>query len=588
MNDEASQTPNQDFAAGAGATRKRQRGHRLPALVLLAITALVYGAAITYKFVTWDDGIHVFKNPYFHPLTWSNVAHFWLAPYEKLYIPLSYTVYAALVVIANHFPTPFDQGTDATIDAHVFHIASVGVHLLNTFLVFLIAKRLTRRALPAAVGTLIFAIHPMQVESVAWVSELRGLLAALFCLIAMLIYVRLGDEAGNSSVRLSKCWIRCGALMVLALLCKPSVLILPIALLTIGCLFQKRPLLVCARETLPLLALSLPFLVITHAAQPVLAQVSVPWLERPLIAADALAFYITKLFAPFRLCIDYSRRPHDVLGHWWGYVTWILPVAVAWTAWRFRDKAPYLLAGAALFAVVLLPELGLVPFTYQNYSTVADRYAYLALLGPAFALSILVARLDATTLWNAAIALTAVLGLLAVHQSGVWRNSLDLNAACLAVNPNSAACHANYGDALYRCGRYAQARDEFLESIKANPDFEYLYTDLGDVYLALHSYDDAVNCYTYAAFRNPDNPVQHDKLARALLAAKRYDEAIHEFTTTISLSPHSKSAFIGLGDACAGAQRWPDAVLAYRGAIFMGDTGAQTQRKLKHAIEAAK
>jgi hypothetical protein len=105
------------------------------------------------------------------------------------------------------------------------------------------------------------------------------------------------------------------------------------------------------------------------------------WWQRPFIAGDALAFYLYKTFVPIDLCVDYGRTPPWVMSHAWGYVAWAIPVGLLVVCYRYRERRPLTWLGALMFVTFLLPTLGLVPFAYQAYSTVADRYAYLALIG---------------------------------------------------------------------------------------------------------------------------------------------------------------------------------------------------------------
>jgi len=545
---------------------------------VLLITGCVFARVVNHDFVTWDDSIHVYDNPYFHPLNAHNLLQFWLHPYEKLYIPLSYTFYALLFSIAGRFPVAtVDFRTGAAINAHVFHAASLILHLINTLLVFVILRRLVRKDMPSALGALLFALHPLQVESVAWVSEIRGLLSASFCLAAILLYTCVQRAAGWN--RLAIAWGGAGALIVLALLCKPSAIIVPGVLLIVGWLIQRRPLAAVAMETLPLLLLAIPFLAITHSSQPMRAEVTGAWYDRPFVAGDALAFYMAKLVAPVRLCIDYSRRPVIVLGHWWGFVTSLAPIAAIAVAWVLRRRAIELAAGLSIFVVVLLPELGLVPFNYQEFSTVADRYAYLALLGPAVTVAFLLSRSGRSRFAVPVAAASVVLAGLTIHQIGIWQDSLVLNQSCVAVSPNSAVCHCNYANALFKSARYTAARDQYLLAIKANPNFQYIYTGLGDVYMVLGQYADASNCYTYAAYRSPKNPVQYQRLARAQMQQGHYYDAIKAYTSCVQLAPRNMTYWLGLGDASFSAKRYGDAMVAYHLVLMAGAPNLATLRK---------
>src|SRR5262249_38527157 len=132
---------------------------------------------------------------------------------------------------------------------------------------------------------------------------------------------------------------------------------------------------------------------VARIVQPSESQVAaLPLWARPFIAGDALAFYLYKLFVPMRLAMDYGRRPGVVLARGWIYAAWLGPWIICLGALRCRRRAPWLLAGFGIFVTALLPVLGLIPFNFQAYSTVANRYAYVAMLGPALALGGSLAR----------------------------------------------------------------------------------------------------------------------------------------------------------------------------------------------------
>ena len=190
-------------------------------LLLVLITAAVFHDTLQAGFVRWDDGMHVYANPFLHPISVSNAARFWAAPYQNLYVPVSYSLYALLAAMA-HLPAPVPtiDGLWVDLNPRVFHGASLLLHLANVLLVF----ALLRRLLPsprtagsdwaAGAGRLLFAVHPVQVESVAWISEMRGLLSGLFSLLALHAYLRYSESRSRrtlvyDSLPFALCWPCC-------------------------------------------------------------------------------------------------------------------------------------------------------------------------------------------------------------------------------------------------------------------------------------------------------------------------------------------------------------------------------------------
>ncbi|MDI6828380.1 MAG: hypothetical protein QME62_07855, partial [Armatimonadota bacterium] len=168
---------------------------------------------------------------------------------------------------------------------------------------------------------------------------------------------------------------------VLAMLAKPSAVAVPVTAWLLDYLILKRTLKQSIISILPWIVLSAPFIVIGKLIQPDIQVRFVPQLwQRFFVAGDALAFYLYKLIFPLSLGPDYGRTPEYVLGNWWGYATWIAPCLVALLAWTRRNKEPWFSAFCVMVAS-LLPILGFIPFVYQTYSTVADRYLYFPMLG---------------------------------------------------------------------------------------------------------------------------------------------------------------------------------------------------------------
>jgi tetratricopeptide (TPR) repeat protein len=543
------------------------------AAVVAAVVAATFALVPTFGFVTWDDDIHVYSNPNLNPLTAQSLAHLWTAPYEKLYIPLSYSFFALLSLFARGHGIASDAG----FDPHVFHSASLVLQIADTLIVFAILRALVKRDFAVALGALVYGIHPLQVESVAWISELRGLLANLFGLAAIWSYV----AVDKPTVR--RVWLTSAPLVVLALLCKPTAVVVPLAMFAIAVGMKARPLRSAALETLPLMALAVPIMAVTHAVQPTFTD-PVPWLQRPLVAMDALAFYLGKLFWPVALNADYGRTPHAVLASGWGHITWLAPLAAAGIAGALRRRAPAIATGLAVFAIVFLPVLGLLPFAYQQYSTVADRYASLALLGPALAVAALAASWRPPAV-AVGFVVTTLLAVASFAQTRVWANSVALYDHCVALNPQSPGCNNNLGVLLLEQGKAQDATKHFLAAIQSKGDFPGIYSNLGDAYTATGSYSDAQACYAYATVTEPGNAENYYKLGNALLSLRQLDDAIAAYSKAQKLAPEHAEVYRGLGKAFAAKGDYRNAEAAYRIALKRAPTDAATQAALADAIK---
>jgi len=518
----------------------------------VGLTALVLGRVTGADFVLWDDTVEIYKNGYFNPPSWESLGFLWTHPYLEQYVPLTDSVWSLLSNLAHldtANPTLSDSG--ALLDPHLFHLANLFVHLLNVCLVFAILRRLCDSTLPAAAGALLFGIHPLQVESVAWVSEMRGLLAGFFSLLAILLYIRQARSENRFEYGLAL------AAALAAMLSKPSAAALPFGLMVLDRWALRRPWPVAARSLALFFVLSLPFLLVAPIVQPVAAGLAAPIWQRPFVAADALAFYVVKLVFPAALGIDYGRPPAVLAANWWGYATWLLPAAIGALVFWFQRRVPGAIPAVLLPVAALLPVLGFVPFAFQHYSTVADRYFYLAMLGPALGLALFLSALPAVRRPAAVAVVSAGLVAFAVAafvQAGTWESTTTLMRHAISVNPRSDVAYNNLGIVLGREGRYAEATAALRTSIHLNAGEYKAHSNLGNVLFLERRPDEAIAEYRASIAINGGWDESHANLGNALSSQGKWQEAVDEYRTALRLNPGSASAQKGLDRALRGLQ----------------------------------
>jgi tetratricopeptide (TPR) repeat protein len=542
----------------------------LLALGLFVFTVAVFHDVLSAGFVRWDDDLHVYANPYLHPVSLAHLGRFWTAPYQNLYVPLSYTLYSGLACLARlPVPVASADGLWVDFDPRVFHAASLLLHGANVLLVF----ALLRRLLPgrgtagsdgaACAGALLFAVHPLQVESVAWIAELRGLLAGFCCLAALHAWQSFLESPRKR--RGSWEWYGWATLLfALALLAKPSAVALPLMAWALAWWKGTPPRSVLPTDSafpknnaawrLGLAgwgALGLLALGVTHGAQPVTVDIVPPIWSRPWIAADALAFDLGKLLWPAHLGIDYGRSPLWLRAHGGGYATGTLLFALGIGVWALRRRCPALTLGASLFAAALLPTLGLTPFVFQVFSTVADRYLYLALLGPAFLLAWTLARLGHNPSENAAgrrLRLASgclCAGVLLVCaercslQALTWRSSTALFGQALAVNPQSWAACNNLALIALDEGQPLDALPLLSEAVRLRPDFAEAHANRGVALLRLGARPAAEREFSAAVRLKPTYAFAYGGLGDSLMAQGRAGEAAAAFRQALALQPGS-------------------------------------------------
>lgn len=443
-----------------------------PVLGLVVLVLLAMGRVVTHEFSTWDDPSTLYRNPMFNPPKWGDILATWdpRNPQAGLWVPVTYTIWGLLAETAV-LSQPDDLG--ARLNPAVFHGASLAVHLISSVLVYVLLRRvlawsgIERRAGPAAwLGAAVFAVHPLQVESVGWTSGLKDLLWGLFALAAVLAYLAALD--GHGQIRRNRWWWLGLGLFLLGTLAKPTAMVTPALALTVHVAVVLAPRVGWRaaavgglRGTWPWLACVPVVAAWTKWAQPgggvpTLA----PWL-RPLIGTDALAFYTGKILLPINLAFDYGRHPNAIAESgalWW---TWVVPAALAATVvwvWRRCGRegggGGIVVAAAAWAVVAVSPVLGLTPFMFQYYSTVSDHYFYLSMVGVGMVVAWGMTRLPEGVWPTAKVVVGVVLVLLvarSAHQMGTWKDSYRLYERALAVNPKSFVSYTNLGGmALFR------------------------------------------------------------------------------------------------------------------------------------------
>jgi tetratricopeptide (TPR) repeat protein len=452
-----------------------RRSHVI-ALVLCAVPLCVFAPALRAGFVEWDDPVLISRNPHLFPPLVSGLLWHWTHAHQGMYIPLVYTVWWGLIRLAGGAYPP------------LFHAANLLLHIGSVCLVYRILRRLVAGQWPAVAGAVLFAIHPLQVEAVAWATGMKDVLSGFLALAALDAYLCFAQ----TRVRLT--YAAATALYFLALLAKPATAALPLIAWALQFAQGKS----AARRAWAFLA---PWAIAAAAVLLVAARVQPPPEVAPvssggrvLVAADALAFYLWKLVWPAALCMNYGRIPEVVLaprfgGLALGQITWIVPVLMALAAAATRDRK--WIAAALIFGLAPLPVLGLHPFEFQNFSTVADRYVYLAMLGPALALSLIIEKVSAARV--PAVCVLGVLCALSFVQAGRWRDTEALYRQAVAVNPDNFRAHHNLGLALAERGDVIGAMAEYQAVIALHPQVapEYRYVD--DARAALGDFPAAVD-----------------------------------------------------------------------------------------------
>ncbi|HEY6007515.1 MAG TPA: tetratricopeptide repeat protein, partial [Geobacteraceae bacterium] len=424
------------------------------------------------------------------------------------------------------------------LDPRGHHLMSLGFHGVNTLLLFFLLHRLTAALWRSAVVAALFALHPLHVESVAWVAERKDLLAALFWLLACAAWRRYGERPGTGSYLAALILFACG------LMAKPMVVTLPLVLLIIDWWplgrFSRVPLARLIVEKLPFLLLSLASGVVTIVAQQkgsaLTSLAQIPVAERLANVPVAFLRYLAKMCWPTDLAVFY---PYLHLSWWQPAVALCVLAAVTVAALRLHRHAPYLAFGWLWFLVSLLPVIGIIQVGQQS---LADRYTYLPLIGPFLAVVWGAAELcrpgrGRAAFLGGAVVVLVLLALTSRRQLGYWRDSTTLFTHAATAAPGNFIALTNLGTIASQQGRSAEGDRYYRAALEANPRYAQAWYNLG-VSLSDAGRTAEARAYFATAVRlRPDFVEARYNLALMLGKEGRLAEAVEELAEVVRLSP---------------------------------------------------
>jgi protein O-mannosyl-transferase len=536
-------------------------------LLLLAVF-LVFGQTLDHDFFNFDDNYYVYENLHVaRGLTTEGITWAFTSFHSSNWHPLTW----------------LSHMTDCQIfglEPWGHHLTNVLLHAATAITLFLVLWRMTGSLWPSAFTAAVFAVHPLRVESVAWVAERKDVLSGLFFMFtlgAYLAYVRRPFSLPRYMVVV--------ALFVMGLMSKPMLVTLPLVLLLLDywpmSRTQNTTLKRLVIEKIPLFLLSAISCVVTVIAQgeAIASEYQISLSYRIGNAAVSYIAYIGQFFYPANLAVLYPHPGTD-LSIWQAVASLILLTVICAVVVISRKRFPFLPVGWFWYLVMLLPVIGLVQVGYQ---AMADRYTYLPQIGLCIALVWGVAQLCRSwpyRNWVCGIGSAIVLAVLidaSWKQTTFWRDSETLWNHTLSCTTNNALVHNNLGVTLMNQGRLQEAVEQFDKVLAIKPNYPEAHSNLSIIMLETGRLNEAIEHGREAERLKPDHPKAHNTLGNVLLQAGRYDEAFKHFAQSVKLQPdyfkgHSNMALalLHLGRpqeaiaACIEALRIkPDFIVAY-------------------------
>ncbi|MBZ0220963.1 MAG: tetratricopeptide repeat protein [Candidatus Methylomirabilis sp.] len=520
----------------------------LPAAVIAALTFAAYVPSLWNGFVNWDDPYYVFKNPYILAIEsgWTGGISAWLDLLTSStggnWHPLTMSSLAIDYLVWGR--NPFG-----------FHLTNSIFHALNTFLAgalsFRIAiaarKDLSQRPVFLLVGipALLFGLHPMHVESVAWVSERKDVLSVFFILLTFLMYFRYSER------RLKRHYALSIVFFILALLSKPMAVTVPLALLIIDYYPLRRlagpGLRRALIEKVPFLVLSALLGVVTMLTQKTVgAVISMGFAAKLAIASRAVVFYLYKLIIPIGLApvypVDFSAGPLTIIVY--GLIAAFI-TGVCIYLLRF-SRAP--LAAWLFYLVTLAPVSGIIKAGEQ---AAADRYTYLPTLGLFFllggVLSLLAGRgrrLEAP-FTAGALALLALLGYGTISQAAIWKDSLSLWSRQVELYPDHFFGYNKRGVTYKDLGMNKESLADLDEAVRLAPGVSFIYSHRAHTRIAMNDYRGAIEDFSIAIDTNPKYSEAYIARGTAYSEVGMAGPALSDFSEALRLDPKAAPAYFG-------------------------------------------
>jgi len=549
----------------------------LPVLIAL-VTFVPFLPTLDNQFVNWDDDDNLLNNPHYRGLGWTHLRWMWTTFHVGHYVPLTWMTFGLDYLLWGLKPVGY-------------HLSNLLLHAANAAVFSLVARRILGLALPgsgerghvglaaaAAFAALLFAIHPLRVESVAWATERRDVLSGLFYLLTILSYLRAGEQGERSR---GWYWGAVG-LFVCALLSKSMAVSLPVVLLILDVYPLRRlggargwwgePARWVYLEKIPFVLLALAASAIAFMPHiqghnmPPLDELSV--LGRLAISAYGLSFYLWKMIAPLNLSPLYEYELRAV--NPWAppfLLSYAVVLAVTALALVLRHRFRGLSAAGLAYVIILLPVLGI----FQNGPQIAaDRYTYLAGLGWA-----LLASAGLLASWRRrpflvsglAVFLLLGLGTLTWNQVRIWHDSERLWRHAVAIDPMSPTSQFSLGLALVRQGKLVEAVEHYQMALRIEPDYADAHLNVGVALADQGRLAEAIEHYQTALRLKPDYAVTHYDWGNALAGQGKLAEAIEHYQTALRLKPDYANAHNNAGSALIRQGKLAEAIEHYEQAL---------------------
>jgi tetratricopeptide (TPR) repeat protein len=509
-----------------------QRQKLIVYIVLTVVTCAVFWQVNQYDFINFDDHGYVTENSLIRSeLTLDGIHWIFSAKYLDVWNPLVWLSFMLDYRIYG-------------LDAGGYHLTNLILHILSTLLLFRLFNRMTQATWKSAFVAAIFALHPLHVESVAWISERKDVLSAFFWMLTLYLYVYYTEKPAV------KRYLLVLFSFVLALMSKPMVVTMPLIMILLdywplGRFTLKKSNLISwqLKEKTPFFILSafISIIRITYAPE------HFPLSERIANAPVAFVTYLAKTFWPHNMSIYYPFPDHIHLSQ--ALLATLLIIFITAAVILMTKRIPYLFVGWFWFVITIAPVIGIIEISFSAPCSMADRYHYLPSIGIALILAWGIPSLikRKTILFPAAIAILAIMGLVGWKQCSYWENSTALFSHALQVTKDNYLAYEGRGIAYGEIGDYQSAIEDFNKAIGLKKDYADAYINRGFAYYNIGQYQKAIGDYNEAIRLKTDKAEFYNNRGINYIALGQYKPAIEDLNKAIALKKDYADAYNNRG-----------------------------------------
>ncbi len=522
--------------------------------LVLGVVFIVFLPSLSNNFVNWDDPKYVLDNIYIKNMSWDGIKAMFTNFYGGNYHPLTAISNAIEYKIFGLNPKPF----------HFFNLL---IHLANTFLVFKVIKLICSDARIALVVSLLFGIHPMHVESVAWISERKDVLYTFFYLIAIIQYIKF-QEGKN----VSRNYFLLFVAFLCALLSKSAAVTLPLTLLLIDYYLQKKINLSLLINKIPLFVLSLIFGIVAIHSQksegalsdltPVFSLV-----DRIFLVVYSIQFYLVKFFLPIGLSAfhGYPEKINNLLP-WYYYFSPFIIGLVLFIIYKLKKFQKELILGFLFFFVNIILVIQVIPV---GQAMVAERYSYFSYIGLFFIAAHLFFYLidnfknNKTYYIAGGVACLLLLSGSAFSRNKVWKDGVTLWNDVIEKDSKVSFAYYNLGNAYKNIKNFQAAIDAYSGAIRTKPGYIEAYYNKAHAYADMQNHQSAIEDYTQIIQLSPKSADAYYNRAISESALKNYKIAIEDFSAALKINPKNSDAYYNRGNMKASLNLFEDAAADY-------------------------